>query len=122
MLHYHRNPSDRKDVLINTLCDLLHLHDCPSISKDTMRALMKDLRVSYDGSFRTEDDFIDDVIYWVRENYRQAEVLRESHTENTSETLESLRQQIRTMKAHYDNLLFWIVLVGVILLVCALAI
>ena len=87
-----------------------------------MRALMKDLRVSYDGSFRTEDDFLDDVIYWVRDNYRQAEVLMERHTENPSETVESLRQQIRTMKEHYDNLLFWIVLAGVILLVCALAI
>ncbi len=120
MLEYHQNPSDRKDVLINTLCDLLHLHDCPSISKDTMRALMKDLGVRYQDDFESEDDFLDDVMYWVKDRYHDAEVMDEHHRRNPPETEASLKKRMAEMKDHYDQVLFWTVIIGVGLLIFAL--
>lgn len=85
-----------------------------------MRALMKDLGVRYQDDFESEDDFLDDVMYWVKDRYHDAEVMDEHHRRNPPETEASLKKRMAEMKDHYDQVLFWTVIIGVGLLIFAL--
>ena len=85
-----------------------------------MRALMKDLGVRYKDDFKSEDDFLEDVVCAVKDRYHHAELMEEHYKRNPPETEASLKKRMAQMKGHYDNVLFWTVIVGVGLLMFAL--